>query len=109
MTFAASDTSQIIFSGGDDGLVKVWDRRTLSEASPEPVGILAGHLDGITFVDSKGDSRYLVTNSKDQSAKLWDVRRFSNRTAMEETRRAVKSNFRRKIFKWSKFWDFFET
>lgn len=32
---------------------QVWDRRTLSERDPKPVGILAGHSNGITFVDSK--------------------------------------------------------
>ena len=49
----ADASSQILFSGGDDGLVKVWDRRMLSEENPNPVGVLAGHVDGITFIDSK--------------------------------------------------------
>lgn len=31
----------------------MWDRRTLKESSPEPVGTFAGHLDGITYIDSK--------------------------------------------------------
>ncbi len=31
-----------------------------------PVGILAGHLDGLTYIDPRGDGRYLITNSKDQ-------------------------------------------
>ena len=49
----ADESSQIIFSGGDDGICKVWDRRTLSETHCSPVGILAGHKDGITFIDAK--------------------------------------------------------
>ena len=49
----ADDTSQILFSGGDDGLVRVWDRRTLDDSKAKPVGILTGHTDGVTFVDSK--------------------------------------------------------
>jgi len=81
----ADTSSQIIYSGGDDGICKVWDRRTLSETRPTPVGILAGHKDGITYIDAKGDSRYLITNSKDQSIKLWDVRKFSPREGMEAT------------------------
>lgn len=85
----ADKTSQILFSGGDDGLCKVWDRRTLSEGNPKPVGILAGHSNGITFVDSKGDARYLITNSKDQSIKLWDMRAFSSKEGIESTRIAV--------------------
>ena len=52
VTFA-DESSQLIFSGGDDGICKVWDRRTLSETHCSPVGILAGHKDGITFIDTK--------------------------------------------------------
>ena len=33
----------------------------------------------------QGDGRYLITNSKDQSIKLWDVRRFSPKEGMEAT------------------------
>lgn len=86
----ADSTSQILYSGGDDGLAKVWDRRTLSEASPKPVGILAGHMDGITFIDSRGDGRHLISNSKDQSIKLWDVRVFSGSEGQNNTKKAVQ-------------------
>ena len=37
----------------------------------------------------QGDGRYLITNSKDQSIKLWDLRRFSGRSAVERSRAAV--------------------
>nr|CAH7741944.1 unnamed protein product [Callosobruchus chinensis] len=85
----ADDSSHIIYSGGDDGLVKVWDRRSLVENSPKPVGVLAGHTDGVTFIDSRGDGRHLISNSKDQSIKLWDIRIFSGAQAAESTLRAV--------------------
>ncbi|XP_075230110.1 DDB1- and CUL4-associated factor 11 isoform X2 [Lycorma delicatula] len=85
----ADNTSQILYSGGDDGVCKVWDRRTLSETSPKPVGVLAGHRDGITFIDSRGDGRHLISNCKDQSIKLWDIRHFSSKDAQESTRKAV--------------------
>ncbi len=49
----ADSASQILFSGGDDGFVKVWDRRTLDEAMPKPVGTLTGHTDGVTFIDAR--------------------------------------------------------
>ncbi|XP_031525038.1 DDB1- and CUL4-associated factor 11 isoform X5 [Papio anubis] len=49
----ADISSQILFSGGDDAICKVWDRRTMREDDPKPVGALAGHQDGITFIDSK--------------------------------------------------------
>lgn len=59
----------------------MWDERCLYQDQSEPVGLLVGHLDGITYVDSKMDSRYLISNSKDQSIKLWDLRCFSPRQA----------------------------
>lgn len=37
-----------------------------------------GHLEGITFIDSRGDGRHLISNSKDQSIKLWDIRKMSS-------------------------------
>ncbi|XP_036375173.1 DDB1- and CUL4-associated factor 11-like [Megalops cyprinoides] len=85
----ADSSSQLLFSGSDDALCKVWDRRTLREDRPEPVGQLAGHRDGITFIHSKGDARYLISNSKDQSIKLWDVRKFSPREGLAASRLAV--------------------
>lgn len=61
----------------------------MSESLPKPVGVLAGHRDGITYIDSKGDGRHLISNSKDQSIKLWDVRKFSSADAQDHTRQAV--------------------
>lgn len=68
---------------------QVWDRRTLNETDPHPVGVLAGHMDGITYIDPRGDGRYLITNSKDQTIKLWDVRAFSDHNGEQNTRKAV--------------------
>ncbi|XP_039603428.1 DDB1- and CUL4-associated factor 11 isoform X1 [Polypterus senegalus] len=85
----ADVSSQILFSGGDDALCKVWDRRTLREDNPQPVGHLAGHRDGITFIDSKGDARFLISNSKDQTIKLWDIRKFSPKEGLAASRKAV--------------------
>ncbi|XP_052339889.1 uncharacterized protein LOC118361792 isoform X3 [Oncorhynchus keta] len=60
----ADSSSQLLFSGSDDTLCKVWDRLTLREDRPKPVGQLSGHRDCITFIHSKGDARYLISNSK---------------------------------------------
>ena len=40
-----------------------------------PAGLLPGHLGGLTSVSPRGDGVYLVSNAKDQTAKLWDLRR----------------------------------
>ena len=53
----ADDSPNIIFSGADDGLCKVWDRRMLGDNSTTPVGTLAGHTDGIAHIDTKVRSR----------------------------------------------------
>ena len=63
--------SNLMVSGSDDALCKVWDRRT---ATPTPVGVFPGHTEGIAHVSPKGDGRYFISNSKDQSIKLWDLR-----------------------------------
>lgn len=78
-----NDTSEIFFGGTDDGIIKVWDKRCLNETNPQPAGVLVGHLDGITFIDPRNDGRYLISNSKDQSIKLWDLRKFSPKEAEE--------------------------
>jgi WD repeat-containing protein 23 len=72
----ADETSQILFSGSDDCLCKVWDRRQLQQG--KPAGVLVGHLEGITHISSKDDGRYFLSNSKDQSIKLWDLRMMSD-------------------------------
>ncbi|XP_065188636.1 DDB1- and CUL4-associated factor 11-like [Sycon ciliatum] len=68
-------SSHILFSGSDDCVVKAWDRRTLSAGNPEAVATFHGHSDGLTCVSPRGDGRYLISNSKDHSMKLWDVRK----------------------------------
>ncbi|KAK0428648.1 hypothetical protein QR680_010930 [Steinernema hermaphroditum] len=87
----ADSFSHLILSGGDDGLCKVWDRRILADAThtPEPVGVFAGHRDGLTFIDPRGDDRYILTNSKDQTIKLWDLRHFSSIEGQKATKQAV--------------------
>jgi WD repeat-containing protein 23 len=70
-----SQESQVIYSGSDDCLIKIWDRRVNSE---NPQGVLIGHREGITNVSSKGDGIKLVSNSKDQSIKLWDIRKLNS-------------------------------
>ncbi|KAG1326344.1 LEC14B [Cocos nucifera] len=76
VTFA-DETGHLIFSGSDDNLCKVWDRRCFTSTG-KPAGILTGHLEGITFIDSRGDGRYFISNGKDQTTKLWDIRRMSS-------------------------------
>ncbi|BBN04407.1 DDB1- and CUL4-associated factor 11 [Marchantia polymorpha subsp. ruderalis] len=75
----ADSSCNVIFSGSDDSKVKVWDKRCLTQRT-EPAGILEGHLEGITALDTFGDGQYLISNSKDQTLKLWDVRKMDSST-----------------------------
>ena len=74
--FADTDSPHILFSGSDDTTIKVWDRRSM--ASGREAGVFTGHLEGLTYVDSKGDGRYVLSNGKDQTMKLWDIRYVPN-------------------------------
>ena len=49
-------------------------------SNSRPAGILWGHLEGIAFIDSRGDGRYFISNGKDQTIKLWDIRTMSTTT-----------------------------
>ncbi|GAA95384.1 hypothetical protein E5Q_02038 [Mixia osmundae IAM 14324] len=71
--FADSLSSNVLISGSDDGLAKVWDRRSLGDG--RKAGVLVGHTEGLTFVAPKGDGRYVLSNGKDSCAKLWDLRK----------------------------------
>ena len=76
----------ILYSGSDDTLIKVWDRRSMSDN--RPAGVFIGHTEGLTYVDSRGDGRYVLSNGKDQTMKLWDLRK------MMSTERASTFNWK---------------
>ena len=90
----------LVLSGGDDGLIKLWDLRGKGEKA---VGLLPGHAGGITrsvqnhppthpltdspthpptppSVSSKGNGLHVVSNGKDQVTKLWDLRKVVDAT-----------------------------
>ncbi|XP_057430981.1 LEC14B homolog isoform X2 [Lotus japonicus] len=73
----ADESGHILYSGSDDSFCKVWDRRCFVSKG-QPAGILMGHLEGITFINSRGDGRYLISNGKDQTTKLWDIRKMTS-------------------------------
>ncbi|EER02183.1 wd-repeat protein, putative [Perkinsus marinus ATCC 50983] len=61
----------LLFSGGDDGTISMWDTRRMRR----PAGVLVGHTDGICSLHMSDASwHYLCSNAKDQKVKLWDLR-----------------------------------
>ncbi|CAM9525754.1 unnamed protein product, partial [Chrysoparadoxa australica] len=82
-------SSQTLLSGSDDCLIRVWDTRTESS-----VGALLGHGAGLTCVTARGDGYHFLTNSKDQSMKLWDIRVGLTEPSAKELRATAASGSR---------------
>ena len=71
--FGDKMSPHILYSGSDDTTLRVWDRRSMGDG--REAGVFMGHTEGLTYVDSKGDGRYVLSNGKDQTMKLWDLRK----------------------------------
>jgi WD repeat-containing protein 23 len=82
----ADESGNVIATASDDMTVRIWDRRLISNSTDTfdrkyahgCVGIFQGHCHGLTHVESKKDGVYFLTNSKDQTMKLWDIRTLQN-------------------------------
>lgn len=59
-----------------------------------PVAIFEGHTSGITSITSRDDGRYFISNSKDQSIKLWDVRYPSDPGKINTNRNRSSADYR---------------
>jgi WD repeat-containing protein 23 len=92
--FGDPNSPHILYSGSDDCTVKVWDRRSMGDG--RAAAVFLGHTEGVTYVDSAGDGRYVISNGKDQTAKLWDLRKVIS------TDRADKIN----TYQYSQGWDY---
>ncbi|KAI1815421.1 WD40-repeat-containing domain protein [Poronia punctata] len=101
--FADKSSPHILYSGSDDTTIKVWDRRSMGDG--REAGAFVGHIEGLTYIDSKDDGRYLLSNGKDQSMKLWDLK------MMYTSAQFVEKNPRQHIpysefdYRWSRFED----
>jgi hypothetical protein len=85
---SVSSLHGVFASGGDDGVINITDLRTKRPAA------CFGHSHGITSLDSRGDERYIVSNCKDQTAKIFDLRRAATemaviRAGMDQTHRSL--------------------
>ncbi|KAJ7330549.1 hypothetical protein DFH08DRAFT_815445 [Mycena albidolilacea] len=57
--------------------------------SQKPSGILMGYTEGITYVSTKGDARYIISNGKDQKLRLWGLHKMRSNQDLEE----VENNY----------------
>nr|CDS29015.1 U5 small nuclear ribonucleoprotein 40 kDa [Hymenolepis microstoma] len=67
-----NDTAELIFSGGIDNIIKGWDLRKLDVAMR-----LNGHTDTVTGLALSPDGNFLLSNSMDNTLRIWDVRPYA--------------------------------
>ena len=110
----SKENPNLVFSGGDDGILTCWDSRlfgspdspvgylgehfkswateNLSIPKIDPSRLLAGHSEGVTYIDTASDGYSLLTNSKDQTIKIWDVRNFSDENSAIQQQSNISDN-----------------
>ncbi|KAI0401554.1 WD40-repeat-containing domain protein [Xylaria palmicola] len=101
--FADKSSPHILYSGSDDTTIKVWDRRSMGDG--REAGAFVGHIEGLTYMDSKDDGRYLLSNGKDQSMKLWDLKMMYTSAQFRERNPRQHTPFSEFDYRWSKFDD----
>ncbi|KAI0011374.1 WD40-repeat-containing domain protein [Xylariaceae sp. FL0662B] len=101
--FADKSSPHILYSGSDDATIKVWDRRSMGDG--REAGAFVGHIEGLTYLDSKDDGRYLLSNGKDQSMKLWDLKMMYSTAQFEELNPRQHTRYSEFDYRWSKFDD----
>lgn len=101
--FADKNSPHILYSGSDDCTIKVWDTRSMGDGREGAAFV--GHTQGITYIDSKGDGRYILSNGKDQSMKLWDIRNAMStaRFHSEDVTRATRQNHYDYDYRWEDY------
>ncbi|KAI1463706.1 WD40 repeat-like protein [Daldinia caldariorum] len=99
--FADKSSPHILYSGSDDATIKVWDRRSMGDG--REAGAFVGHIQGLTYLDSKNDGRYLLSNGKDQSMKLWDLKMMYTTTQFVEMNPRQHTRYTEFDYRWGRF------
>lgn len=100
VSYISDHDSNVFVSGCNNGIIKLWDIRCLGTDRDTPAGVFIGHLDAVTYIDPRNDGNYILSNSKDQSIKIWDLRKV---TPSEKVTKHYKSNL--PILGWDYRWD----
>lgn len=101
--FADKSSPHILYSGSDDATIKVWDRRSMGDG--REAGAFVGHIEGLTYLDSKNDGRFLLSNGKDQSMKLWDLKMMYTTAQFEDLNPRQYTRYSEFDYRWGRFDD----
>lgn len=78
VSYVSDQDPNLIVSGCNNGIVKLWDLRCSTgydyHRTAKASSVFLGHFDGVTYIDPRNDGHYVLTNAKDQSIKIWDLR-----------------------------------
>lgn len=88
-----------VFIGGIDNQIKVFNRKMNKVDN-----ILIGHVDTITGLAVSHNGNMLLSNSADNTLKVWDIRPFAKGGRLLKTLKGVVHNFEKNLLRcaWSK-------
>ncbi len=87
------------YSAGIDSKIKIWN---IQEGKVEKEFI--GHMDSITSLSISNENSYLLSNSMDNTLKIWDIRSSSKRSRALKTFRGATHDFEKNLIRSS--WSF---
>jgi Prp8 binding protein len=96
VTAVAFQDRDQLFAGGIDNDIKLWDLRKRSV-----VMTLSGHNDTVTGLSLSADGSYLLSNSMDQTVRIWDIRPFVQGHRNIKIFEGVQHNFEKNLLRCS--------
>ena len=80
LSVAYSKDGSLVYISGIDNDISVFDvRKTGDDFESDPLFRLQGHRDAITSISLSKDASYLLSNSRDNTLRIWDAKAYSNR------------------------------
>ncbi|EQC37262.1 hypothetical protein SDRG_05486 [Saprolegnia diclina VS20] len=73
LTWGKHASSHLLFSGGWDHTIKVWDLTADTRAPSAPIGTLHGHKGRLSSLQVSDDGQLLVSTAADGTTKLWQA------------------------------------
>merc|ERR1711970_724205 len=91
-----NDASDQIICGGIDNIVKIYDRR-----AHKVISTLNGHTDTVTGLSLSNCGSYVLSNSMDNSLRIWDIRPYNTGDRLLKLFTGHKHNFEMNLLKCS--------